>query len=190
MRFGYFIDTEKNIIDEIMAVYMPSGKSYTGLEQVEIYCHGGRQIVNEIQNQLITAGARTAEPGEFTKLAFLNGKIDLTKAESVAEIISANTKSSYNAAREHMLGAYSEHIGMLRESLIDIVAEVEASIDYPEDEIDPKDKKKLQTDISEIITNIKILTTPMMAGKLLTRGIKSPSPAGQMQANLLCLTSC
>ena len=172
MRFGHFIDSDKNIIDEVMAVYMPKGKSYTGLEQVEIFCHGGRQVVMLIQDALISSGARMAEPGEFSKLALLNGNIDLAKAESVAEIISANTKSSFNSAREHLTGAYSEHIGMLREALIDIIAEVEASIDYPEDEIDPKEKLKLQSDLEKIITQIKELRDTYKGGKIIQEGYK------------------
>ncbi len=172
MRFGHFIDADKNIIDEVMAVYMPHGKSYTGLEQIEIFCHGGRQVVMLIQDAIILSGARMAEPGEFSKLAFLNGNIDLTKAESVAEIISANTKSSFNSAREHLTGAYSEHIGMLREALIDIIAEVEASIDYPEDEIDPKEKQKLQSDLEKIISQIKELKDSYKGGKIIQEGYK------------------
>ncbi len=172
MRFGHFIDKDKKIIDEVMAVYMPHGKSYTGLEQVEIFCHGGRQVVMLIQNAIIASGARMAEPGEFSKLAFLNGNIDLAKAESVAEIISANTKSSFNSAREHLTGAYSEHIGMLREALIDIIAEVEASIDYPEEEIDPKEKQKLQSDLEKIIVQIKELKESYKGGKIIQEGYK------------------
>ena len=155
-----------------MAVTMPHGKSYTGLDQVEIFCHGGRQVVLRIQDAIINSGARMAEPGEFSKLAFLSGNIDLAKAESIAEIISANTASSFRSAREHLTGAYSEHIGMLRESLIDIIAEVEASIDYPEDEIDPKEKEKLKTDIQKIIDNIKELIDSYKGGKIITEGYK------------------
>ncbi len=172
MRFGHFVNLKNEIIDEVMAVYMPSGKSYTGLEQVEIFCHGGRQVVMMIQETIIQCGARMAEPGEFSKLAFLSGNIDLAKAESIAEIISANTESSFNSAREHLVGAYTEHIGMLREALINIVADVEASIDYPEDEIDPKDKEKLQNDLKDIITKIKELNNSYKGGKIIQEGYK------------------
>lgn len=170
MQFGHFLNDKNEVIDEVMVVYMPYGKSYTGLEQVEIFCHGGRQVVMLIQDAIIQSGTRMAEPGEFSKLAFLSGNIDLAKAESVAEIISANTKSSYNSAREHLIGAYSEHIGMLRNSLIEIIADVEASIDYPEDEIDPKDKEKLQNDLKNIITKIKELKSSYKGGKIIQEG--------------------
>ena len=133
MRYGHFVGRgESRATDEIMAVYMPVGRSYTGRDQVEIYCHGGPQVVKLILDELLASGARAAEPGEFTKLAFLSGRIDLSHAEAVAEIIAANTESSYQAAREHLVGHYSEHIEKLRHDLVGIVAEVEASIDFPE----------------------------------------------------------
>ncbi len=170
LRFGKFVDIDNTFIDEVMAVYMPHGKSYTGVEQIEIFCHGGRQVVMRIQEAIIASGARMAEPGEFSKLAFLSGNIDLAKAESIAEIIAANTTSSYNSAREHLAGAYSEHVSMLRESLIDIIAEVEASIDYPEDEIDPKEKLKLLSDLEEIIAQVKELRDSYKGGKIIREG--------------------
>ena len=91
LRYGRFVSCENEFVDEVMAVYMPHAKSYTGLEQAEIFCHGGRQVVRIIQDELVAAGARIAEPGEFTRLAFLNGRIDLARAEAVAELIAANT---------------------------------------------------------------------------------------------------
>ena len=87
MRFGHFIDKQDNKIDEILAVYMPKNNSYTGEEQVEIFCHGGVQTAKMILGCLVDSGCRAAEPGEFTKLAFLSGRIDLSKAEAVAEIL-------------------------------------------------------------------------------------------------------
>ena len=116
---------------------LPHGKSYTGLEQVEIFCHGGRVVVRTILDQVLAHGARMAEPGEFTRLAFLNGKIDLARAEAVAEIIAANTEQSLQASKHHLTGAYSDRIAELRRELLAIRAEVEASIDFAEEDIDP-----------------------------------------------------
>lgn len=172
MRYGYFINLSGVIIDEIMVVYMPRGKSYTGLEQVEIFCHGGQKVVEMIQDELIKSGASVAEPGEFTKLAFLNGKIDLTKAESVAEIIAANTDSSFETAREHMLGAYSEHVDMLRNLLIDITAEVEASIDYPEEDISPSEKSSLLNQLDSLLEKVKELVDTYVGGRIINEGFK------------------
>jgi len=172
MRYGYFIDHNKSIIDEIMAVYMPEKKSYTGKNQVEIFCHGGRHIVKLIQDELIKTGARVAEPGEFTKIAFLSGRIDLTKAEAVAEVIASNTLSSHKAALEHLTGAYGEHVLVLREQLVDIIADVEASIDYPEEEITPIEKQKMLQQIKTLIEQIKILASSYTGGRIIKEGFK------------------
>lgn len=172
MRYGYFVNGQGDTIDEVMAVYMPKGKSYTGLEQVEIFCHGGRQVATNILNEIISSGARVAEPGEFTKLAFLSGRIDLARAEAVAEIIGANTDSSFHAAKEHLLGAYAEHIHMLREEIINIIAEVEASIDFPEEEIDPADTRRLIHMVDAIIRQIEDLVQTYTGGRIIKEGYK------------------
>lgn len=170
MRLGHFVDRHGDVVDEVTAVYMPAGKSYTGLDQVEIYCHGGRQIVTKILKELIASGARAAEPGEFTKLAFLSGRIDLTRAEAVAEIIGANTTTSYQAAREHLLGTYSEHIKMLRQKIIDIISEVEASIDFPEEDVDTLEEKRLIESVDEIIGSINRLAETYTGGRIIREG--------------------
>lgn len=170
MRYGYFVSEDQEILDEIMAVYMPKGNSYTGEEQVEIFCHGGRQIVRQIQSSLLSSGARAAEPGEFTKLAFLNGRIDLAKAESVASIISSNTENSYSTAKKQLLGAYSEHISMLREQLVELIADIEASVDYPEDEIEESEQEKLLRLAESIQDKLKELIESYKGGRILQEG--------------------
>jgi tRNA modification GTPase len=172
MRFGRFVDRQGNIIDEVTAVFMPQGKSYTGLDQVEIFCHGGRTVVRHILDEIIASGARVAEPGEFTKLAFLSGRIDLTKAEAVAEVVSANTDYSYRAAKEHLLGSYTAHILNLREKIINIIAEVEASIDFPEEEIDPADRHRLIYMVDETIKQIDDLVKTYTGGRIIKEGYK------------------
>ncbi len=170
MRYGHFLDKHGAAVDEVTAVFMPAGKSYTGLDQVEIYCHGGRQVVTRILNELIASGARAAEPGEFTKLAFLSGRIDLAEAEAVAEIIGANTTTSYQVAKEHLLGAYSEHINTLRQKIIDVFSEIEASIDFPEDGVDTLDVKRLIESVNEIIGSIKELAETYTGGRIIREG--------------------
>jgi tRNA modification GTPase len=170
MRYGHFLDKNGAVIDEVTAVYMPAGKSYTGLDQVEIFCHGGRQVALTILNEIVSSGARAAEPGEFTKLAFLSGRIDLTRAEAVAEIIGANTTTSYQAAREHLLGAYSEHINKLRQKIIDIISEVEASIDFPEEDVDTLETRRLIESVDETIRSIKELAQTYTGGRIIREG--------------------
>ena len=170
LKLCLFVDRNGTAIDEITAVFMPYGKSYTGLDQVEIFCHGGRQVVQTILNELLASGARAAEPGEFTRLAFENGRIDLAKAEAVAELISANTRHSYEVARSHLLGDYSEHILQLREQLVSLLAEVEASIDYPEEEIEPSTRSVLLDSAEQLVTGIKELAATYRGGKIVSEG--------------------
>lgn len=172
MRYGHFLARDGAVIDEIMAVYMPEGRSYTGHDQVEIYCHGGRQVAKMIQDELVAAGARVAEPGEFTRLAFLAGRIDLTRAEAVAEVIESNTDTSFRAARDHLLGGYHNHISQLREALIDIIAEVEASVDYPEEDIDPENRFGLLAQLDVIIANVNELVDTYRGGRIINEGFR------------------
>ena len=172
MRYGFFVDDNFQKIDEILAVYMPEERSYTGLEQIEIFSHGGSLVVKKIQEILLKSGARAAEPGEFTKLAFLSGRIDLSKAEAVAEIIEANTQKSYDVAREHLIGNYSEHIEKLRTELIEILAEVEASIDFPEEEIDPEETSQLVKRLDNLAQSIKELADSYSGGRIISEGFK------------------
>ncbi len=172
LRFGHFRSTTGERLDEIMSVYMPQGRSYTGQEQVEIFCHGGRLIVRRLLDELIAAGARPAEPGEFTRLAFLNGRIDLARAEAVAEIISANTDISLSASREHLLGAYSEHIAQLRELLVRVCAEVEASIDFPDEEITPAGREELIRTIDQVEQELRTLINSYKGGRIINEGYR------------------
>jgi tRNA modification GTPase len=177
MRFGHFVKTgeaaaREVIVDEVMAVYMPEGKSYTGLEQVEIYCHGGRRVVREILNRILLSGARAAEPGEFTRLAFLSGRIDLAHAEAVAEIIAADTNTSYQSARDHLIGRYSKHLEQLREQLVAVIAEVEASIDFPDEELDTANTSKLTLAVDGIITKTAELAQSYQGGRILREGYR------------------
>ncbi len=151
---------------------MPKGKSYTGLDQVEIFCHGGRLVVRQALDLFLTGHARAAEPGEFTRLAFLAGRIDLARAEAVAELIGANTETSLQAARDHLLGTYTDHIENLRERIIELIAEVEASIDFPEEEIDPATRAAQLELLGEIRGNLDQLAATYKGGRLIREGIR------------------
>ncbi|UCD64174.1 MAG: tRNA uridine-5-carboxymethylaminomethyl(34) synthesis GTPase MnmE [Candidatus Zixiibacteriota bacterium] len=172
LKYGHFLGRDSSVIDEVMAVYMPQGRSYTGLDQVEIYCHGGRSVVTAIQDEIVAAGARVAEPGEFTKLAFLAGRIDLTKAEAVAEVVAANTDTSLAAARDHLLGTYRNHIEELRENLVDILAEIEAGIDYPEEEFEAAEQQEITSRLDLIMQSVKELTATYSGGRIINEGYR------------------
>ena len=172
MRYGYFSTDDNVTLDEITAVFMPEGESYTGLDQVEIFCHSGRTVVRQILDQLIAAGARPAAPGEFTRLAFLNGRIDLTRAEAVADIIAANTETACRISREHLLGAYSRHIENLRKRLVGVMADVEASIDFPDEEIVASEPAELIAAAEDIRDQIKELLATYTGGRIVREGFK------------------
>ena len=122
-------------IDEVLAVHMPAGRSYTGESTVEIQGHGGRAVLDAVLRAVLRAGARHAEPGEFTKRAFLSGRLDLTQAEAVAELISAEDDQSRRAALSQLRGEVADEVNRLRERLLDLAARVEATIDFEEGEI-------------------------------------------------------
>lgn len=171
LRLGVFAGPH-GPIDQVTAVTMPADRSYTGLEQVEIFCHGGSEVARAILQTLLDSGARAAEPGEFTKLAFLNGRMDLSQAEAVAEIIAAGTEQSLEAGREHLLGDYSAHIGQLREDLILVLAEIEAVLDFSEEEIDPAATNTLLGNLSEISDSLKQLDDSYQGGKIIRDGYR------------------
>jgi len=170
LRYGEFVDREGRTVDEITAVFQPKGQSYTGLDQVEIFCHGGRLVVRLIQDELLELGARAAQPGEFTRLAFLNGRIDLARAEAVAEIIAAGTDRSYQASRDHLLGRYSEEIGVVRDQLVAILAEVEATIDFSEEDVDPAESQRLVPSVDRTIEVIDSLVGTYKGGRIISEG--------------------
>ncbi len=171
LRLGYFTTSKNEILDEVMAVFMPAGRSYTGLDQIEIFCHGGRQVVRRILEEILHDNIRAAEPGEFTRLAFESGRIDLSRAEAVAEMITAQTEVSFRASREHLLGRYSEHIELLRNELIDILSEVEASIDFTEDAPEVSaDRTKLVALTDKLIARLGQLVDTYSGGRVITEG--------------------
>jgi tRNA modification GTPase len=175
MKYGNIIDLEKNeIIDEVILSYMKSPSSYTGENVVEINCHGGVVSTNSVLNEIIKAGARLAEPGEFTKRAFLNGRIDLSQAEAVMDIITAKTELSMKSAMMQRNGALSMEIEELRKYLLNVLALIEYAVDFTEDDEDVIDDN-LISQVKEGIekTNLKIkdLLSNADEGKIIRDGL-------------------
>jgi tRNA modification GTPase len=170
LRYGYVVDCYGNTIDEVTAVEMPAGRSYTGQEQAEIFCHGGQFVLKRILKEIIALGARLAEPGEFTRRAFLAGRIDLAKAEAVADLIAAKTAFSYESAKNDLIGAMSEKIDGLREKMINILAEIEASVDYPEEEPETADREKMIASMEGIVARIEELAASYRSGRIIKEG--------------------
>jgi tRNA modification GTPase len=169
IRHGWIVE-KSTPIDEVMVSYMATPKTYTGEDTVEISCHGGGAVLKGVLNLIIKAGARIANKGEFTKRAFINGKIDLTQAEAVIDIIKAKTKETTSIAATQLKGSLSSRIGEIRGQLMDLATEADASIDFP-DEISDIDNKKALKTIRSAVASIDRLIETADVGKIYREGI-------------------
>ncbi len=169
--FGKIKSELGEIIDTVLVLYLQSPKSFTGEDTVEIHCHGSPYILNRILELTIKYGARLAAPGEFTKRAFLNGKLDLTQAEAVYDVINSKTSVSLKTATEQMEGKLSGRIKALRLELIRMLSHIEAIIDFP-DEIDEVPLKDFSPVIEKCNLAIKELIATSETGKLYREGVK------------------
>ncbi len=171
--YGHIINSNKEIIDEVLVSVMKAPHTYTREDIVEINCHGGPVPLRRILELVLKTGARLADPGEFTQRAFLNGRIDLAQAEAVLDVINALTEQSQKAAIEQLRGGLSEKIEAIREELIKLTAFVEAYIDFPEEDIEPlslKDMKKLALKIQH---SLRELIDSSRYGIILREGLKT-----------------
>lgn len=172
LRYGHIIELKsKNIIDEVLVSYMKGPRSFTAENTIEINCHGGIISSKRILQEVIKAGARLAEPGEFTKRAFLNGRIDLSQAEAVMEIIRAKTDSAMKAAIVQSEGGISKEITSLREELLNIIAHIEATVDFPEEDLEESIAGDVKVQITDIIESIDQLLATADDGKIIRDGI-------------------
>lgn len=173
IHYGYIKDYKNDqIIDEVMVTIMLAPKTYTKEDVVEINCHGGIVIVNKILQLLLREGARLAEPGEFTKRAFLNGRIDLSQAEAVIDLINAKTINSASVAINQLQGSLANKIKQTRQVLFDTLGEVEVNIDYPEyDDVEQVTSDLLRERIKEVKIDIEHLLDTAEQGKILREGL-------------------
>ncbi|MFD3155355.1 tRNA uridine-5-carboxymethylaminomethyl(34) synthesis GTPase MnmE [Haloimpatiens sp. FM7330] len=173
MRYGYIIDKDnEEIIDEVILSYMKGPRSFTAEDTVEINCHGGVIATNRVLKQVIKAGARLAERGEFTKRAFLNGRIDLSQAEAVIDIIRSKTELSMKAAIKQSEGTISREISDLRNKLLQLIAHIEATVDYPEEDLEEMTCNKVIEEIKNILEKINRLLKTADEGKMIREGLK------------------
>ena len=172
-RFGQVRAADGAILDEAILLYMRAPHSYTGEDVVELQCHGGTVVLREVLQRTWEAGAQPAEPGEFTKRAFLNGRLDLARAEGVMELIAAKSTRAARAARERMSGALSSKITLLRARLLGAIARIEAGIDFPEDDIPAPETAALQEDITAARAGVHRLLAGAEAGRILREGVKT-----------------
>jgi tRNA modification GTPase len=159
------------VIDEVVVSIYKNPKSYTGEEVVEISCHGSAYVQQQVLQACIRKGARLAKPGEFTQRAFLNGKLDLTQAEAVADLIASETEAVQQTALQQMKGGFSNDIKKLREQLIYFAALIELELDFGEEDVEFADRKKLETLVEEILAAVEKLIHSFQLGNIIKNGV-------------------
>jgi tRNA modification GTPase len=160
------------VIDQAMLAVHRAPASYTGEDLVEISCHGGALVTAKVLETCLRAGARAARPGEFTERAYLNGKIDLTQAEAVIDLIRAQTELALRSATEQLSGQLGDEFRALRERLIEIIAHVEASMDFPEEGISPDDVTTIHNRLESLRNEIDRLIATAETGRILREGLR------------------
>lgn len=185
LRFGRIIGQNgSESLDEVMIAFMPGPRSFTGEDMVEIYCHAGQFIAKAILDNILTYDCRPAEAGEFSLRRFLNHGVDLTRLEGSAEVVAAKTDLAYRLTKEHLLGSYGEHLAALREKMVHLLAEVEADIDFPEEEsVGSIGRDTMERELDGIMGDIERLAASYTAGKIIRDGyrvvILGPPNAGK-----------
>ena len=172
MRYGKIVDKfSKEMIDEVLVSFMKGPKSFTAEDSVEINCHGGIMSTNKVLEEVIKAGARIAQPGEFTKRAFLNGRIDLSQAEAVMDLIRAKTDLSMKSALMQSEGRISREIKDIRHDLLGVIAHIEATVDFPEEDLEEMTSDKIKIDLDNIINRIERLLDTASEGRIIREGL-------------------
>jgi tRNA modification GTPase len=171
IHFGT-IGRNGDLIDQVMLSVLHGPRTYTGENTIEINCHGGSLNTRKILTACLNHGARLAEPGEFTKRAFLNGKLDLTQAEAVMDLIAAKSDRAHTAAANALEGHLAVRVNKVRDILIEVLAHIEAYIDFPEDDIAPETLMELRAKLASVVTEIEILLRSARDGRILREGIR------------------
>lgn len=171
---GKIIDpTDSKILDEVLVTYMKGPYTYTAEDIVEINCHGGMVPVKSVLELVLRQGAFIAQRGEFTKRAFLNGRIDLSQAEAVIDMIKAKTAAGFNVALNQLEGNLSNDVKVIRDSILEVLAHLTVNIDFPDEDIEVLTYEKLQNDCENILNNIDKLLDTANTGKILKEGLNT-----------------
>ena len=164
-------ESDKHIIDEVLVSVFRAPHSYTGEDSVEISCHASSYIVSEIMSLLYAAGARAAEPGEFTQRAFLNGKMDLAQAEAVADVIASQNAAAHRVAFKQMKGGFSSELKGMRGELLELVSLMELELDFSEEEVEFADRSRLDSLLEQIIAHVGRLIDSFRLGNAIKNGV-------------------
>lgn len=174
ITYGHIVDRKNSVvIDEVLVMLMLAPKTYTNEDTVEINCHGGMLVTNKVLELVLNNGARIAEPGEFTKRAFLNGRIDLSQAEAVMDLIDSKTELSRQSAMSQLEGSIKEKVHLLRDELLDMIAAIEAAIDYPENDVEEETYSKMYIRTKSLIKRINFLLNSADTGKIIREGVQA-----------------
>lgn len=173
IKYGTIVDEENQVIDEVLVSYFKAPKSYTTEDMCEINSHGGMVVMKKILELILKNGAKLAEPGEFTKRAFLNGRIDLSQAESVIDLINSKTEKEAKAGIHGLEGFLSQKIEKIRRRILDVMADIEASIDYPEYDIEELTDTKALDTLASVKEQLTELSLSFKNGKIIKEGIKT-----------------
>lgn len=160
------------VVDEVMFAFLREPRSYTGEDTVEIHCHGSPYVVRQVLGLALARGARHAEPGEFTKRAYLNGRLDLAQAEAVLDLIRSRTDKAAGIALGQMEGGLSQEVQALREQLVDTLVQVEAAIDFPEEEIELLQREALSRKVWGVVERVSALADSYEWGRLIREGVR------------------
>lgn len=172
--YGHIVDRQNNqLIDEVLISYMKGPHTYTREDMVEVYCHGGIISVKKVLELILSNGARLAEPGEFTKRAFLNGRLDLSQSEAIIDMIRAKTDKSFEASLNQLEGSLSRKIKEIRNILLEMIAHVEVSIDFPDEDIEEVTYEDLEKSGNKVKEELEKLLSTAERGKILRDGLNT-----------------
>ncbi|MFA4838307.1 MAG: tRNA uridine-5-carboxymethylaminomethyl(34) synthesis GTPase MnmE [Candidatus Neomarinimicrobiota bacterium] len=173
VQYAQIWDADR-FLDEIMLTYFRAPRSYTGEDMIELSCHGSPYIIETIIDLCLLRGAVPAKPGEFTQRAFFNGKIDLLRAESIADLIAAKTQSAHRESSRQLLGEGGTQIQSLKQRIIQIISTLELELDFSDQEISFTPREQIQSDIQSVLTDIRSLVKTFSYGKLVRTGLYTP----------------
>lgn len=171
LRYGTVFEADGNVLDNVIVSVFRAPHSYTGENSVEISCHASRFIVNKILELLVNAGARIAAPGEFTRRAFVNGKMDLAQAEAVADVIASQSAASHRVAMNQLKGGFSSELKALREKLLTMTSLLELELDFSEEDVEFASRKELGQLVDDSLTHIGRLTASFSRGNAIKNGV-------------------
>jgi tRNA modification GTPase len=173
MRYGHIADpTSGNAIDEVLAVFMEAPRTYTGEDVAEIHCHGSAVALRRVLSLVLREGVRLAEPGEFTKRAFLNGRLDLAQAEAVIDLIQAKTDMTFDTAIRQLDGSLSHEVKKLRNGITELLVNVAVNLDYPEEDVEELTQQDITQNLSEIGDQIEKLNASAHTGRIVREGLR------------------